>query len=547
MDTHIRRWRALAVASLALLLSGVSLAQAPAPVHVAASAAKAPPRPGAELVVFNRPIVRLQSTFLGVPADERAQIAHDRIVMLLGRGGPGQVTTEEAPQGTVFKIDGALAFVLAKEDVDPLAADAMESVVPQAVHALEQAIAETREARSTRFMLTALLWAAGATLVYALVFWTLLRLGSFVMRRTLRFAREKTGRLRVGGAELLQRERMLSLVRGLVRIAGWVLLIVLTYEWLGFVLGLFPYTRPWSEQLNAFTGETALGFLAAAAHAAPDLVIVALILVVARWIVATLGHFFDGVRSKRIHVDWVDADSAQPTRRIVSVAVWLFALVMAYPYIPGSGSDAFKGLSVLIGLMVSLGGASVVGQAASGLILMYSRTLRQGEYVRIGDQEGTVVELRTYVTRIRTGLGEEVTLPNALVLSSVVKNYSRTVVGQGYIADTTVTIGYDVPWRQVHALLVEAASRASGILAEPRPRVYQTALSDFYVEYRLVCQATASDPRSRAEILSTLHEAIQDLFNEHGVQIMSPHYLGDPSEPKIVPKAQWYAPPATRD
>ena len=147
---------------------------------------------------------------------------------------------------------------------------------------------------------------------------------------------------------------------------------------------------------------------------------------------------------------------------------------------------------------------------------------------------------------MRTGLGEELTFPNSLVLGSVSKNYSRAVHGRGYVVDTTVTIGYDTPWRQVEALLVEAARRTPGVLAQPAPRVFQTALSDFYPEYRLVCQAVPSEPRPRAEVLSALHENIQDVFNENGVQIMSPHYLADPAEPKLVPPDQAHAGPLRR-
>ena len=194
--------------------------------------------------------------------------------------------------------------------------------------------------------------------------------------------------------------------------------------------------------------------------------------------------------------------------------------------------------------MVSVGGSSLFSQAASGLVLMYSRTLRVGEYVRIAEHEGTVTETGAFTTRIRTGLGEELTLPNALVLGTVTKNYSRVVPGYGFVVDTVVTIGYDTPWRQVEAMLIEAATRTPGVLAKPAPRVFQTALTDFYPEYRLVCVASPSQPRPRAEVLSALHTQIQDVFNEYGVQIMSPHYLGDPAIAKVVPPQDWYAAPA---
>lgn len=331
----------------------------------------------------------------------------------------------------------------------------------------------------------------------------------------------------------------------MLRVGFWGFALLLTYQWIGFVLGRFPFTRPWGEDLNTFLLDTVTGMLTTVARSVPDLLIVVVIFMIARAVNGMLRTFFDGVQAARIRVDWLDPDSARPTRQLTSIAVWVFALVMAYPsYIPGSDSEAFKGLFVLIGLMISVGASGIVGQAARGLILMYTRTYRPGEYVRVGDHEGTIVEMGMFTTRLRTGLGEELTLPNSLVLSVVTRNYSRAIKSAGFVLDTAVTIGYDAPWRQVHAMLVEAARRTADVLPVPAPRVFQTALSDFYVEYRLVCQAVPSDPRPRAEVLSNLHANVQDVFNEHGVQIMSPHYLGDPADPKIVPKSRWHEAPA---
>jgi small-conductance mechanosensitive channel len=496
------------------------------------------------VVIFNRPIVTFRASFLGIPPAERAAAARDRIVGLLERGREGKVSVESLAPGDAIKIDGRLAFVLTREDADPLRGETFETLVGDAVRVLEQTIAETREARSGRLMLAAALWAAGATVIYVFALWALRHVGRAVTRRMLRLADATAGHLRIGGTEILQRERALGVVRRLLQSGFWVLVLLLTYEWFGFVLGRFPYTRPWGEHLNAFLVNAIVDVLTSVATAMPDLLIAIAIFFAARGVNGMLRGFFDGVQSGRVKVAWIDADSARPTRRLAAFAVWVFALVMAYPYIPGSGSEAFKGLSVLLGLMVSIGASGIVGQAASGLILMYTRTYRPGEYVRVADHEGTIVEMGMFTTRLRTGLGEELTLPNSLVLGTVTRNYSRTVNGQGFVLDTTVTIGYDAPWRQVHAMLIEAARRTSGVLAEPSPRVFQTALSDFYVEYRLVCQAIPTEPRPRAEVLSSLHANVQDVFNEHGVQIMSPHYLGDPAKPKVVPSERWYATPA---
>ena len=394
-------------------------------------------------------------------------------------------------------------------------------------------------------MIRAALWAGGGTLVYVAALWLLVLVARAVTQRMLRIAEDTAEHVRIGGAELLHRERTIRVVRFLLRAGYWAFVLLVTYEWVGFLLGLFPYTRPWGEQLNTYPDRDrdrrsgGDGLRRSRSHdRRRDLHLIA------RVVSGVFQRFFDGVQSGQVQVGWIDADSARPTRRLVTIAVWVFALVMAYPYIPGSDSDAFKGLSVLIGLMVSVGASGIVGQAASGLILMYTRTFRPGEYIRIGDHEGTVVGMGMFTSRVRTGLGEELTLPNSFILASVTRNYSRAVKGAGFVLDTTVTIGYDAPWRQVHAMLVEAARRTEGVLADPKPRVFQTALSDFYIEYRLVCQAIPSDPRPRAEVLSALHANVVDVFNEYGVQIMSPHYLGDPAREKVVPKAKWYAAPA---
>ena len=270
----------------------------------------------------------------------------------------------------------------------------------------------------------------------------------------------------------------------------------------------------------------------------------ALILTAAHYLLGTLKPIFDRAEAGGVDLGWLDADTARPTRRLISIGIWTFAIAMAYPYLPGAQTEAFKGLSLLLGLMASLGASSVVGQAASGLILMYTRTIRLGEFVRVGEYEGTITELGTFSTRMRTGQGEELILPNSLIASSVTRNYSRAVQGEGFVIDTTVTIGYDTPWRQVEALLKLAASRTPGVLSEPAPRVFQTRLSDFYAEYRLVAQACPTEPGPRAQIISELHGRIQDTFNEYGVQIMSPHYLGDPSDAKLVPRARWFDAPA---
>jgi small-conductance mechanosensitive channel len=388
------------------------------------------------------------------------------------------------------------------------------------------------------------LFALAATLVMLGLFWLMRgarqRFQHWLSGKTLRHAE----RLRSMGLPIADAERLLVAERGLLGLLYWSLVLLLIYQWLGIVLAQFPFTRVWGEQLNQFLLGMFKQFALGIVHAIPDLFAATLIFVIAYGVVRMLKGFFANVHSGRVVVGWLDAEVAMTTSRLCVAGVWLFALAMAYPYLPGADTDAFKGVSVLVGLMISLGASNLVGQAASGLILTYTRTFRPGDYVRAAEHEGTVMSLGAFTTRIRTGMGEELTISNSQVLGAVTKNFSRVTRGPGFVVDTVVTIGYDTPWRQVNALLIEAALRTPGVVEDPPPRVFQTALSDFYPEYRLVCQATPSEPRPRAVVMDALHANIQDLFNEHGVQIMSPHYRGDPKQAKLVPPAQWYAEPA---
>ena len=500
---------------------------------------------GTALTVFNREIVAFREPVLGFSPEERASMAGERIRSVLARGGPGDVQMRNVPQGVGITVDGSLAFAVTPGDADALTGETAEAAAARAADKLRRAIAETHELRSPHAMGRAVGLALGITLLWAGLLWGLAWTSRSVGDRLLGAAKARAERLKVGDMHLFEHERTLSLLRRLMTAVFWFLALLFTYGWIGRLLQLFPFTRPWGEQLDDFLVETGAALFDGVAGAVPGLLIAVLILVVARFAVGLLQRFFDRVQGGRLVLGWLDADTARPTRRLVTAAIWLLALAMAYPYLPGSSTNAFKGLSVLIGLMVSIGGASVVGQALSGLILMYSRPFRIGDYIRVGDHEGTVVELGMYQTRVRTGLGDELVLPNALVLGTVTTNYSRPGVGDGgFLLHASVTIGYGTPWRQVTALLEEAARRTPGVTGAPAPRVYQTELADFYVHYRLVAQAVQKEPGARAQAQSLLCQNILDVFNEHGVQIMSPHYLGDPDEEKVVPPSRWFESPA---
>jgi small-conductance mechanosensitive channel len=243
-----------------------------------------------------------------------------------------------------------------------------------------------------------------------------------------------------------------------------------------------------------------------------------------------------------VKLESFEADWAEPTYKIVRLLVIVFALVVAYPYIPGSSSEAFKGISLFIGVVFSLGSSSIVANMMAGYMMTYRRAFRLGDRVKIGDVVGDVSEMRLQVTHLRTIMNEEVIVPNSKILDNEVVNYSTLARTRGLILSTTVGIGYEAPWRQVEAMLLEAARRTPGLMPEPGAFVRQKALGDFAVSYQL--NVYCDQAQAMNVLYTELHRNILDVFNEYGVQIMTPAYEGDTPEPKLVPKEKWFAAPA---
>jgi small-conductance mechanosensitive channel len=254
---------------------------------------------------------------------------------------------------------------------------------------------------------------------------------------------------------------------------------------------------------------------------------------------------FKSIERGEATLPWIYQDTAAPTRRIVVALLWIFAIVLAYPYIPGNESIAFKSISVFVGLLVSLGSAGVVSQAMNGLAITFGRSFKAGDYVKIGGVEGTVSEVTLVFTKLHTIRHEEIIVPNSIVASQTTYNYTRMADEHGVGIATSITMGFDVPWRQVHALLMMAAERTKDLRRDPAPYVIQTALSDACTEYTLVVHM-AGEPKLAQFVKSELHQNILDAFSQHGVQMITPSYI-ETRVPGVVPVDRWYAPPAAKD
>ena len=530
---------------LVILVFG-SLASTAAAQSVADAAQALRPVEGAvepaTLVVNNRPIVTLRGMFLGRTPQQRVEAARLRIASALDAETEGSITATTILEGSLIALGGQMLLVITPQDFDELAGESVEGQAQAAVAALDLALAERLELRDTRRMV----WAIGRAIVALLVFLALLagvrRLYAVIDRVLDRRADLLAGKTTIHGFALLTPMQLLTVLRRAAQAALAAIVLFGAYVWLAFVLRQFPFTRPWGEQLGGFLFGSIKAVLGTMISWIPGLFVAALIVVVTRWITGLVTAFFTAVEEGRVTMPEALVETANPTRRIANAVLWMLALVMIYPYLPGSNSPVFKGISVFVGLVVSLGGSGVVGQYLSGLVIMYSRALRVGDYVRFAEHEGVVVALGMLSTKLRTNKREEVNIPNNLLVSTTTKNFSRLAGTEGVILYTTITIGYDAPWRQIHAMLIEAARRTPGLHAEPPPFVNQTALSDFYVEYQL--NAHLERPEKRIRVLADLHANIQDVFNEHGVQIMSPHYEADPADKKWVPRERWHEPPA---
>jgi small-conductance mechanosensitive channel len=404
------------------------------------------------------------------------------------------------------------------------------------------AIAAYRSDRSPDVLLVHTLYALGATLAVAVLL--------FALRRAYRWLDAVASRRLAARIEGLEREsiqlirasQLWKALHGAFKALRVLVMLVILYVYLNFVLGLYPWTRPAAQGLFGLVMDPLRAMGSAVIGEIPDLVFLALLVVVTRYVLKLARLFFAGIEQGRIGVSGIDSELAEPTYRIVRLLIIIFAVVVAYPYIPGSESDAFKGISIFLGLVFSLGSTSVIGNVLAGYTMIYRRAFKIGDRIQVGEVTGDVLERRILVTRLRSVKNEEIVIPNSEILSSSIINFSALAKDQGLILHTTVGIGYETPWRQVEAMLRMAAGRTPSLLTTPEPFVLQKALGDFCVTYEL--NVYCDQPQAMGRIYTALHQNILDVFNEYGVQIMTPAYEGDAEQPKVVPKARWFEAPA---
>jgi len=341
----------------------------------------------------------------------------------------------------------------------------------------------------------------------------------------LKIQRQKNKRLKtltVKNYTVLDTERQVHVLLLLNRIVKWTTVLVAIYVALPVIFGFFPQTEAFAHELFGYIINPIKGIFLAVWNYLPNIFAIVVIIVVFRLLLKFLHFLKVEIAEGRLSFNGFYPDWANPTYQLVRVLVIAFAFVVIFPYLPGSNSPVFQGISVFLGFLFTFGSAGSLSNVIAGLVLTYMRLFKIGDRVKIGDIVGDVIEKSSLVTRVRTPKNEIISIPNSTVMSSHTINYSSDAPEKGLIIHTTVTIGYDVPWKDMHQTLIDAALRTELVLKDPQPFVLQTSLEDFYVAYQI--NAYVREANKQATIYSNLHQNIQDVCNENGIEILSPHY-----------------------
>jgi small-conductance mechanosensitive channel len=500
-----------------------------------ATARKYPVRLGDQTVLYVRQGIR------SFTAAERAEQLSSRLTQLADDPAitPFKVTVEETKVSSDLLVRNEVLISVFDRDASDFSGKTRHEVAEEAARKIEAAVARYRAERTPKALAIDAAKSGAAIVVAALFLLLFERLFSRGRQLILDSAARELAKVESKMKYVVSAEQLrwpLLLLLRVVRLIVWIMAL---YGVLTVSLSFFPHTRSIAHDVDALVlaplGQLGLGILTAL----PELLVVLVIAFVARWLIRGARYFFYQVERKRITIQGFYPEWARPTQRLVTLLVLIIAVIMAYPYIPGAKSPAFQGIAIFLGLLGSLGATGVVANLINGLLITYMRSFKVGDLVKIGDVTGVVEESSLLVTRLRTAKNVSISVPNSLVLSGQVMNYSAS--GKPLLT-TQVTIGYDTPWRQIYAMLLGAAAATDGVLNDPQPFVRQTALDDFYVRYELNFSVT--DLARLPATVSALHERIQDEFNTHGVQIMSPHFVANPDAPAVVPRERWYTAPA---
>lgn len=475
------------------------------------------------VVLGDQTVFRIYQGVGALGPDERAAIASGKLQEFSRGDLPVEAIQKRAEAGSYRILAGDVSLLLLDQTDASAAGQDLDDLARNSVDALRLAVSADRSGRSLQGVVRGLVY----TLLSAIGLFLAIRLiqrGFDASYARVSMVRDWVGQgLRIKDIEILSVGRLEALALTFLRAMRLLAILLCLYFFVPLTLSFFPVTRRFGAQIFEWFVAPIETLFSTIAGYIPNFFYILVIALVAHYLLKVLAFLFGLIDRGDLRLDWFYPEWSRPTYQIVRVLVLVMAVISAFPYIPGSSSPAFQGVGLVLGLVVSFASSSAISNVIAGVILVYTRAFQIGDRVKIGDTLGDVVEKTLLVTRLRTPKNVVVTVPNSMVLNTHIINYSSGhQVGSPLVMNTTVTIGYDVPWRKVHALLINAAEQIEGIDREPAPFVLQTALNDFYVSYEL--NAHTSVPAQMPRMLSELHQNIQDAFNAAGVEIMSPHY-----------------------
>lgn len=472
--------------------------------------------------VDGREILRIFENVGSFSAQERAQAVANRLQALVNDPtiDLDQIKVVDSPFGTSIELRDNVLLVITDNDAHQLQVS-RTVVANYYLKRIREGIRTAREQHSKKFLIWAGVKAFVTLLIYLLLLWVIIAGARRLLQVVLPAARQLDG-IKIQKSQLLGGERIAALIGTLIRAARVVLIVALTWIFLGAEFNYFPWTRQHGKLLLGYITTPVAFVIRGFLNYLPNLFYILVIGTVMYYVLKFLRLLAREIERGNIRIPGFYPEWVFPTYKIVRFLLIALTAVLIYPYLPGENSPAFKGIGLFIGVLFSLGSTSAVANVVAGVIIIYARGFRAGDWVKIGDNTGEITALTMLATHLETIRNEEVIIPNSVVLSNYVTNYSMQARTKGLILHTSVTIGYEQPWREVHELLIQAALKTKDILREPAPFVLQNALQDSYVQYEI--NAYTDQPKRMVYIYSDLHGNIQDCFFAAGVEIMSPIY-----------------------
>lgn len=481
---------------------------------------------GATVELGGEELFKIRAGVGAFSPEERAIAVNNRILKLADDPtiAVERIRIDDKPLTTNLTVDNRVLLTIT--DADARAADqSRQELARNYREKIQNIITQYRIQRSPDYIRQGIFNSAIATVLLIVTLILFAIVFPWLYRKVNNLQSTQFPTIRIQNFELLTATRISRLLIGLLKLLRFLLTLGVFIIYVPLVMSFFPWTRQISLTVFRYFLEAAEtsweGFL----NYLPSLFAIGIILFITYYFIKLLGNFFTSIGNGNLRIQGFYQEWAEPTFKLSVVLIVILAAVIAFPYLPGFGSPAFQGISLFLGLLLSLGSSVVVANVVAGIILIYTRAFQIGDRIKIGDAIGDVVEKTLFVTRLRTVKNVIITLPNTSVFTNQIVNYTAAELDPNQaplILHTTITLGYDVPWRKVYQVLIDAAKSTTHLLSEPEPFVLQTSLDDFYVSYEL--NAFTRNPSIMARIYSELHQNIQDKCNEAGIEILSPHY-----------------------